>query len=297
MPPAFVLVLSLLALGYLSRKLGRFPDSASEVLNRFVIDLCVPAVLLRLLPTLHFEWELLALVVTPWLLALIAFAISQASARVLRLDRQTEAVLFLCTALANTSFLGFPLCIALLGEGALKYAAVYDQLGSFLLLAIVAPIIVARASGAGRPSLWQTVRRVVSFPPFIALIVALLPLPRPAFVDPVLAQVGSALTPVAIFAVGLRLRITPPKEAGAFVLGLVLKLGLLPLFAWGIVSVLKPARPVVEVVVLEAAMPAMVTAGALAMAAGIAPELAAALVGWGVVAALITVPAWAALLR
>ena len=297
MPPAFVLVLSLLALAYLARKLGRFPDSASDVLNRFVIDLCVPAVLLRLLPTLHFEWELLALVATPWLLALAAFALTRAAARALHLAPQTEAVLFLCTALGNTSFLGFPMCIALLGEGALKYAAVYDQLGSFLLLAIVAPVVVARASGAGRPSLWQTVKRVLTFPPFIALILALLPLPRPAYVEPVLEQVGAALTPVAIFAVGLRLRITPPKEGAAFVLGLLLKLGLLPLLAWGIASALAPSRAVLEVAVLESAMPAMVTAGALAMAAGIAPELAAALVGWGVVAALVTVPAWAALLH
>jgi hypothetical protein len=41
----------------------------------------------------------------------------------------------------------------------------------------------------------------------------------------------------------------------------------------------------------------MITAAALAMAAGLAPELAAALVGWGVVASLVTVPLWAALVR
>ncbi|MDB4989221.1 MAG: hypothetical protein JWN04_4399 [Myxococcaceae bacterium] len=297
MDPAYVLVLSLLALGYLARKLGRFPDSASDVLNRFVVDLCVPAVLLRLLPTLHFQWELIALVAAPWLLALLAFFIARLAARVLHLDRASEAVLFLCTALGNTSFLGFPLVIALLGERALKFAAVYDQLGSFLLLSIVAPVIVARASGSGSPSTWHTVKRVLAFPPFIALIIALLPIPRPAFVEPVLQQVGAALVPVGIFAVGLRLRITPPRERSAFALGLVVKLGLLPFFAWGIALAFDPPRAVFQVVVLEAAMPAMVTAGALAMAAGLAPDLAAALVGWGVVAALITVPAWAALLH
>jgi predicted permease len=297
MQPAYVLVLTLLALGYLARKLARFPESASDVLNRFVIDLCVPAVLLRLLPTLHFQWELIALVATPWLLALLALVIARLAARTLRLSRPAEAVLFLCTALGNTSFLGFPLCIALLGEGSLKYAAVYDQLGSFLLLSIVAPVVVARASGGASPSLVATLKRVLAFPPFIALLIALLPLPRPAFVEPVLAAIAAALVPVGIFAVGLRLRITPPPERTAFALGLVVKLGLFPLVAWGIASLFDPPRAVFEAVVLEAAMPAMVTAGALAMSAGLAPELAAALVGWGVVSALITVPAWAALLR
>jgi hypothetical protein len=41
----------------------------------------------------------------------------------------------------------------------------------------------------------------------------------------------------------------------------------------------------------------MITAGALCMSAGIAPELAAALVGYGIVLAQVTVPLWAALVR
>ena len=297
MQPAYVLVLTLLALGYLARKLGRFPDSASEVLNRFVIDLCVPAVLLRLLPTLSFERELIALVAAPWLAAALAFLIARTAARVLKLDSASEAVLFLCTALGNTSFLGYPLCIALLGQGSLKYAVVYDQLGSFLLLAIVAPVVVARAAGGGSPSAGETIKRVLTFPPFIALLLALMPIPRPDFVEPVLEQISAALVPVAIFAVGLKMRITPPRELSAFILGLVVKLGVLPAVAFGIAYAFQAPPDVFEVVVLEAAMPAMVTAGALAMAAGIAPELAAALVGWGVIAALITVPAWAAFVR
>jgi len=295
--PELLLILLLLALGWLARRLGRFPPYASDVLNRFVIDLCVPAVVLRLVPKLEFQASLIVLIATPWLLALVALLIVRVASRRLELDRATEAVLFLCLALGNTSFLGFPLCSALLGEASLTYAAVYDQIGSFLLLSVVAPVIIARAAGGATPSARETAWRVVTFPPFIALTLALLPLPRPDFLDAVLKPIASCLVPVALFAVGLRLRITPPRELSAFALALGAKLGLFPLLAWGIALLFDPPRAVFEVVVLESAMPAMITAGALAMAAGLAPELAAALVGWGVLAALITVPAWAALLR
>lgn len=297
MTPALVLVLSLLALGYLARRFARFPPDAADVLNRFVIDLCVPATLLLVLPRLHFRPELGTLIAVPWLLALVAFVVARMARRLLSLDPRTEAVLFLCTALGNTSFLGFPLCSALLGERSLPLAAVYDQLGSFLLLAVVAPLVVARAAGGPQPSVFDTARRVLSFPPFLALIAALLPLPWPRDLDAVLEPLADALVPVALFAVGLRLRITPPPELGAFALGLIVKLGLLPLLAWGFVSLLEPPSAVFEVAVVESAMPAMITAGALAMAAGLAPELAAALVGWGVLAGLVTVPLWAALVR
>jgi malate permease and related proteins len=296
-PPALSLVLGLLLAGYFARRLARFPDNAADVLNRFVIDLCVPATLLRVLPTLHFRAELASLIAVPWVLALFAYVLARLAGRALRLDKQSESVLFLCTALGNTSFLGYPLCTALLGDSALPLAAVYDQLGSFLLLSVVAPMVVARAAGGPSPTLLDTLRRVLSFPPFIALIIALSPLPLPANLDAILAPLADALVPVAIFAVGLRLRITPPRPLSAFALGLIVKLGVLPLIAYGLLSLLEPPRPIFEVAVLESAMPAMITAGALAMAAGLAPELAAALVGWGVLCAIVTVPLWAALLR
>jgi malate permease and related proteins len=297
MIPALTLILPLLAFGYLARRFGRFPDSAADVLNRFVIDVCLPALLLRLIPTVHMRWELAALVAVPWFLALLSYALARLGTRLLGFDRATAAALFLCLAIGNTSFLGFPLCGALLGEAAIPLAAVYDQFGSFLLLSITAPIAVATATGFSRPSKREVLLRIVKFPPFIALLIALVPFPRPAFLDAVLAQVGAALVPVAIFAVGLRLRITPPRPLSAFALGLLVKLGLFPLLVLLSMRLLSPPHAVFQVAVLESAMPASVTAGALAMAAGLAPELAAALVGWGVIASLITVPLWAALLH
>jgi predicted permease len=71
---------------------------------------------------------------------------------------------------------------------------------------------------------------------------------------------------------------------------------LLPACALALALLYGAAAEVRDVAVLESAMPAMITAGALAMAANVAPELAAALVGWGIVLAQITVPAWALLL-
>jgi predicted permease len=296
--PELVLVLSALALGYLLRKLGRFPEDASDALNRFVIDVCLPATILRLLPGLSMRWDLLLLVVTPWFLIGLAFLCSRVLGRVLSLDRKTQAALFLCTALGNTSFLGFPLVGALLGERAISLAVVYDQLGSFLALCSVAPIVVARAAGGSQVGTLTTLRRVLSFPPFLALLVGLLPLPaHPAWLAAVLRELSRALIPVAMFAVGLRLRITPPPERAAFFAGLSLKLLLLPASALGLATLAGASPAVRDVVVLESAMPAMITAGALAMSAGLAPALTAALVGWGVLLAQLTVPAWALLLR
>lgn len=297
MLPSLFLVFSLLALGALSRRYRRFPDNGADVLNRFIIDVCLPATILRVVPTLTLHAGLLVLVVIPWAMAALSYAISLGIGRWLRLDTHVRTVLFLTTALGNTSFLGFPMCKALLGEESLPLAAVYDQLGSFLLLSVIAPIAIGNVSSGSRPTPKAIVEKVVTFPPFIALMVALLPLPRPAFVEPLLSAAAAPLVPLAMFSVGMKLPFARPRGARVLALGLALKLIVLPLCAWGILRVLHVPPLVLEVAVLESAMPTMITAGAVLMAAGLAVELVAALVGWGLVLSLATLPTWAWLLR
>ncbi|MFT3922782.1 MAG: AEC family transporter [Myxococcales bacterium] len=297
MSPALVLVVLLLLAGYLARRLSRFPEHSSDVLNRFVIDVCLPAVILRVVPSLTLRWDLLILVLVPWSLAALGYLFARLLARSLGFDRHTEAAVFVCTALGNTSFLGFPLVQALLGEAALPFATVYDQLGSFLLLCIVLPVALAQAAGSARPAPRELMKRIATFPPFIALMASLIPWTQPAWFQSVLLQIGNALVPSAMFAVGLRLRITPPKQGLAFVCALATKLVLMPLCAFGIARALNTPHDVLQVVVLESAMPAMISAGAAVMAAGVAVELTAALVGWGILASLVTTSVWAQFLR
>jgi predicted permease len=297
MVSALFIVLALLFAGYLLRRLGRLPDNAADVLNRFVIDICVPATILRLVPKLSLAPGLAALVIIPWAMAGFAYLAMRAVARPLGLDGTHRTALFLATALGNTSFLGFPLVGALLGEHAIPLAAVYDQLGSFLLLSTVAPLALGAVTAGPRPRPRQVVRRVLLFPPLLALLVALLPLPHPAVLEPLLVTAATPLVPLAMIAVGLKLRLTPPRPLRVLLLGLGLKLLLLPCVAWALARALGAPPLVTKVAVLETAMPTMITVGALMMAQDVASELAAAFVGWGIVLSLLTVPLWALILR
>jgi predicted permease len=297
MGSALFLVCSLLFAGVLARRLGRLPENAAEVLNRFVIDICVPATVLRLVPKMTVSPALGVLVVVPWVMAGLAYLTARVAQRFLALDRTSTTALFLATALGNTSFLGFPLCSGLLGESSLPFAAVYDQLGSFLLLSTVAPLALAKVSGGAVASPSQLARRVLFFPPFLALLIALLPLPHPSALEPVLAAAAAPLVPLAMFAVGLKLRFSPPRPARVFGLGLGLKLFIFPCVGWALARALGAHGMVFRVAVLETAMPTMITAGALMMAYGVASELAAAFVSWGLILSLVTVPVWSLVVR
>ncbi|MEY4581566.1 MAG: hypothetical protein RL701_6269, partial [Pseudomonadota bacterium] len=124
----------MLALGYGAARFGVFERSAADAFHRFVVYVCLPALIWKLLPTLQFQSSLWVLVFVPWALLLLTAAAVYAACQYFGWSRAICGALLLCVPLGNTSFLGFPLVAALLGDDAVKYAVVYDQLGSFIAL-------------------------------------------------------------------------------------------------------------------------------------------------------------------
>jgi predicted permease len=297
---AFLLVIGMLALGKACAASGRFPAAAPEALNRFVLDICLPAAILRYASRLELDPRLLGFVALPWVLcAASAAAIFWLSARS-GLSEERMAVLLLCVPLGNTAFLGYPLTRALFGEEALPFAVLYDQFGTFLLLSTWGLWVLARYGGDRRPTAREIGAKIVRFPPFVALAVALTLMPSspPALIEALLVRLSDALLPVVTFAVGLELRFRLPRGAFApLAAGLAAKLLLLPLAAWGLVRVLSLDGAAADTAVFESAMPPMITAGALASSHRLAPDLAAALVGYGSLLSLVTLPLWRWLLQ
>lgn len=293
---AFAFLVCLVALG---NGLGRFsvlPESTPAVLNQVVLAVCLPASILLHAPSLGFDAGVAALAVLPWILGGLSALVVLAIGRACGWPRETIWLLVLGIALGNTSFLGYPLVGALLGPEALPHAVVYDQFGTFILMSTAGIAILARAGAGADASPRAVLRRIVGFPPFIALIVALTLMPDqpPAPVAAVLGRLADALLPLVALAIGVQLRLRLPREHLApLAVGLAGKLVLLPAAAWPLAILLGLEGTPFAVAVLESAMPTMITAMALAAAAGLAPRLAAALVGYGIVLSALTLPAWA----
>lgn len=297
---AFALILSMLALGLLFQRLRVFPDSAAEVLNKVVLYVCLPAAVLRYAPRLELGPEVLAVAAVPWLLVGATVLAVSGVTRWLRLRRDEHAVLLLCVALGNTSFLGYPLVRALLGEAALPYAVIYDQFGAFLILSTFGLYVLARYGGDAEPTPRDMLRRVATFPPFLAMLfgLALMPAEPPSWIAGGLQRLADALLPLVVLAIGLGLKLRMPRdELKPLAAGLALKLAVMPALALGLATLLRLDGVQHDTVVLESAMPPMVTAAALAISHRLAPGLASAMVGYGILLSLATLPAWTWLLQ
>jgi len=170
---AYLIILTLIAAGWIFARFRVLPEATPEVLNKVVITLCLPALILIHVPTLEPSWSLLPLVVIPWALLGLTVAAVLPLARWLSLSREATAALLVLIPLGNTSFLGFPLVEALMGAEFIRLAVVYDQFGSFLIVCTYVLFVVGWYGEGANPD-WRSMgRRIISFPPFMALIVAL----------------------------------------------------------------------------------------------------------------------------
>lgn len=292
---AFALILAMLGLGMLFARLRALPDNAAETLNKVVLYVCLPAAVLTYVPRLQLDASLLGLTATPWLLMLATWALVSLATRVFGFARDVHAVLLICVALANSSFIGYPMVRALLGDAALPYAVVYDQFGTFLLLSTFGLLVLARYSGDRPPTALQVLGRIGRFPPLWALLFALMLMPAqpPSWIGTALKQLADAMLPLVMLAVGLSIQLRLRREElPPLAVGLLLKLLVLPALALPLSWALGMQGLMLKANVLESAMPTMITAAALAISHRLAPRLAAALVGYGIVLSLVTLPAW-----
>ncbi len=287
-----LLILSLL-LGVLARRSGRFPEQTPAALNAYVLNVALPALVLRSVHGLTLAPELLLSALTPWLLFVAAWGFFRLVGPRLGLAPGSVAALVLTAGLGNTSFVGLPLIEGLLGPRGLPLAVVIDQLGSFLVLATLATVFATRAAARDTSSR-ALCRKLLGFMPLWALVLALAthPFTWPEPVDGVLARLGATLTPLTLFSVGYQLRLSGLKGRGrALCLGLGYKLVLAPV---GIALLLLASgrldRLAFEVTVLQAGMAPMVTAAILATDHGLDPDLSALMVGVGIPLSLLTVP-------
>lgn len=289
------LLFACLAAGALARRFTRVPPWLSRGLNAWVLGVALPALVLRAVPGLEFQPRLFFGAGALWLVFFVAAAAALAAVKWLGLSRGKAGALGLTAGLCNTSFVGVPLLRALGGEEAVGFAVAVDQLGSFLVLPVLALPFAAACSGTG-VTLGELARRLFAFPPFLAFGAALalrgVRLPE-ALLDG-LHGVSLTLSPAALLAVGLQLEL---GELGRWkrelAVGLLYKLLVAPALAAAVLAAAgRPFDLLERVALCQAAMAPMVTGAVVAQQRGLEPTLASLMVGVGVPLSLLTVPLW-----
>lgn len=292
---AFLLLLACPLLGALFARMRWMPEQANVGINAWVLRVAFPALILERIPSLAWNSQLLFTAAAPWIVFLGALLLLPLLGRALGWDRRSVGALVMTCGFGNTAFVGLPMVLALAGPAALGPAMIADQLGSFLALSTAGMIVVSAYAG-DRVHALQILKRVASFPPFLALVLAVVVRifgGWPEAVSELLHRIGSTLTPLALFSVGFVFRFGAFKGRLSFLgVGLAWKLLLAPLVAIAFAMSAGVGGLPMIAGVLQAAQGPMITAGLMAQEHRLDPDLVTLMLGVGILLSFVTAPLW-----
>ncbi|KYG04027.1 hypothetical protein BE21_48970 [Sorangium cellulosum] len=288
---------AVLGVGVLLRALGRGGQADAAVLNRLVIDVTTPALIVSVLRRSGIgqgAWGAVAAST----IALFACALAGvAVARALGLPRAAQGAAGLVGSFSNTGFLGVPVVLALYGRAgdAAGTAILVDSIVTMLMLWTFGVALAARM-GAGGDVDARSLLRVILHPNVLSIAAGLalyaLPIPLPTWVERALDALGSATPTLVFLALGLSLDLRSLRgRVRPLVAVAVVKLLVSPAVALGAAVALGLRRPVSEVAVLQSAMPTSMVSVIVAARYGCDGQFAAAAAVVTTLGALVTLPA------
>jgi predicted permease len=280
-----ILLVACFLLGLGLRRLGRFPEATPSVLNGFIMNISLPALTLLHVHALPIDRSLAYPAAMAWILFGIGVVFFVTLGRAAGWSRATVGGLILVGSLANTSFVGLPMIEAFYGEEHLGLGILIDQLGTYMVLSTLGILIAATyAAGAASPA--ALAARVLRFPPFQAVLLALAlkPFAYPYWLEVVLEDLGATLAPLALVSVGYQLRLAELRgRLGTLCAGLAYKLVMRPAVMMALFAgALGASGSTIQVTIFEAAMALMIGASIVAQVHELDPPLVTLMVGIGI---------------
>ena len=301
--PPFLLIM----LGYGLKRLRVLHPAHVPVLNGLVLNVTLPAlVLLGLLRAPALSPRLGLPVLALLLTQIAALGFIYGLGRLLRLPNQVLGAVLLVGVFGNTSFIGYPLTLALFPKQ-FPTTILLDQFGMTLPMYLTAAVVGARFGGGdGSGGHAAAMGRFFRSPIFLSALLGLglhaLPVPPVIARVPLLHGVGVILmqclgylgqgtTPLVLLALGVALRPGAAlKQPAALIIACGCKLLVCPLLVWALCRALGVGGEVRADTILETAMPAAVVAAVLAGQNDMEGDFAVGVVFAATVLSAVTVP-------
>jgi predicted permease len=199
-----LLLIVLFAAGFAARRLGWLTPAHAGRMLQLVITVGLPALFLADVSRIELRADLIALPASSVFIILVTAVLALLLGRALRLPRAEQGAMTLCGMSINNGFL-FPFAIAVWGQVGFAQLALFD-FGNALCQGSLVYALAAAYGGHGT-GIAAITRRVLSFPPLWALIVALLlnlfDVALPGWITMGLGSVGRWILLLVIVAMGV----------------------------------------------------------------------------------------------
>lgn len=292
----FVLIFLCISVGVVFNRMNMLPAGSHKSVNAWVLNVALPALALRFIPEVNWNYHILISVLGPIVVWLGAWLFVRIYDRKRKLSQASRTALLITCGLGNTAFIGFPMVSAYYGESEIHHAIVFDQV-TFILFSTLGVLTILKASSDKEHKVGAAymLKKVFRFPPFLACLLALV---LPLFVDisaanPLLDKLVATMSPMALFSIGLQLKLGALKNEWRLVTaGLCYKLILAPCLVLILVILLGTSGNLARISVFEAGMSSHITASLLASQYNLNPKYCSLVVGMGIIVGFLSSAIW-----
>ncbi len=277
---------TIFALGIILKK--RFEKNIDALID-FIVYVSLPALVFSHIYRLSIDSSIVLIILFGWAVIIFSIMLSATVGKFLKLPKKSLLTFIMVSSFGNTAFLGYPYIQTLIGDEGLGYAVIFDNLASFLPVVTLGTFIISFENKTSK----LDIKKILTSPAFLALIAALLA--KSVNISETILSIcdslGSTITPLALFAVGVKIDFSKLKSIKYPILfSLFIKMILVPLLAIFVWQLFFEIDIKAKAALLEIAMPPMVLASIMVMKAKLDSDLAVASVGLGVVLSFVTVP-------
>ena len=294
-----LVILGMILVGFVIGEKGWFDDKSRGLIAKLVTQIALPCYmlytitqrftagdLLKMLPALRF----------PALSMVVLLGIATAVAKIFAV-RQDHRGLFVSMFFnSNTIFVGLPINQALFGDVSIPYVLIYYMCNTTIFWTLGTYLIQRDGEGEAQFDFKTSVKKVFS-PPLmgflLGLVMVMLQMKLPAFLDSDLQYLGNLTTPLSMIFIGLSVSHVGVKQ---LVLGkdqLLILIGrflVAPLLMATIVYWAPLPSLMKQVFIIQSAMPVMTNAPVVARLYGADSDYAAVMVTETTLATMVVIP-------
>ena len=294
-------------IGYVVAWKGWVAGETEIFIPKFLTKVVLPPYLMGSV-ALHFKRdELLHLLVgstIPLISILLSFALFLGIAWLFRVDKKHRYLFATAACTSNTIFIGIPVNTALFGDIAIPQVLLYF-FGNTLFFWTIGNYCIASegAHKEQRLSPKELLGRIFS-PPLCGMLIGvalvLLEIPLPSVVTDTCGYLGNLTTPLALIFVGIILRRVNWRASHMgkdIALALIGRLIICPFILMGCLFVVPMQTLTEQVFIIQSGLPSMTNIALISAFYGADRNFGSIFVALSTVLAMLTVPAWMALIH
>lgn len=285
----FIIIL----VGYFVRKKGLLDESSTSKLSSLVMNIFLPAMIITAMQ-IQFDKEMIPKILSLLFVSMVMFGVSTIVAFCLKFFIKSDSKLGIfqySLVFSNSGFMGYPVVEAVLGKGAIFYAAIFNLPFNFLCFTL-GVYFLSKGNSNARFSIKSMINPSM-IAVFIGLALFVTGTELPVFINHPLELLGDVTTPISMIVIGSMLAGSSAMECfkrfDMYMLA-ILRLVAIPMLVFLVLRPFSFDSVVMAIPVVIAAMPSAANTAIMANEYGADVALASQAVFFTTLFSVVSIP-------